>query len=379
MEHVGTRPGAEDPSGGEPASPTIGEPSNGDSGGDGGDLPPTSDGGPPTALIAVAVLVIVAVVGLVGWLIGRGEDDLGELGAPTATSLAPSGVSSLPTDSAAASSTISPAIVAPVTTLPVTDPPELATTLPPATDPAPTDLPATVAPTVSDTAPLAPVEPPPTTASSTPGDEDPDFDVGDLVPDIAAFAGPIADPAQLSTLVAELLATPRHDVASPTPVYTLCAIVRLDGPLTLSGRWEFDGRPLHSSDDANLTAPGFGDCIDNDGAPMEDGAYQFIALNTSGRRSAPGTFVAGAERIDQEFRNNSDESVCSILIAPSTADYYDAFVFPGPSSIPRGDTVTIPIAGVRQDARTIGCADDNQLAEFSFDADPDEPQDLAPD
>ena len=228
-------------------------------------------------------------------------------------------------------------------------------------------------------APLETVEPPATTPSSTPDDEDPGFDVGDLVPDIAVFADPIADPAQLSTLVAELLATPRHDVASPTPVYTLCAIVRMEGPLTLSGRWELDGRPLNSSDDANLTAPGFGDCVDNDGAAMDDGAYQFIAMDSAGRRSAAGTFVAGAARIDQEFRNNSDETVCSILTAPSTADYYDAFVFTGSGSIRPGDTVTIPIAGVRQDVRTIGCTDDDELAEFSFDPDPAEPQDLVPD
>ena len=71
--------------------------------------------------------------------------------------------------------------------------------------------------------------------------------------------------------------------------------------------------------------------------------------------------------------------MCSILIAPSTADYYDAFVFPGPPPIRPGDTVTIPIAGVRQDVRTIGCADDEELAEFSFDPDPAEPQDLVPD
>ena len=378
MEHVGTRPAAEDPSGSEPASPTIGEPSNGDDDGDGTGLPPTPDGGPTKALVAVAVLVIVAVVGLVGWLIGRGEGDLDELGTPTVTSLTPSGATSLPTDSAAASSTVSPATVAPVRTTPATDPPELATTLPP-TDPPQTDAPATVAPTAPAAAPVEPDEPPATTPSSTPDGKDPGFDVGDLVPDIAAFAEPIADPAQLSTLVAELLARPRHDVASPTPIYTLCAIVRMEGPLTLSGHWEFDGRPLNSSDEANLTAPGFGDCIDNDGAPMEDGAYQFIAMDSAGRRSAAGTFVAGAERVDQQFRNNSDDAVCSILIAPSTADYYDAFVFPGPPPIRPGDMVTIPIAGVRQDVRTIGCADDEELAEFSFDPDPAEPQNLVPD
>ena len=376
MEHVGTRPAAEDPSGDEPASPTIGEASNGDGGDDGTGLPPTPESGGPKTLVAVAVLVIVAVVGLVGWLISRGEGDLDELGTPTVPSTEAS-AATLPTDSAVASSTVVPATIAPVTTLPVTEPAIVPSTLP-ATDPPQTDAPGTVLPTVPATAPLDPGVAPTTTPSSTPGDEDPGFDVGDLVPSVSAFPEPL-DPAQLATVVAELLVTPRHDVASPTPVYTLCAIVQMEGRLTLSGRWEFDGRPLSSSDEASLAPPGFGDCIDNDGAPMEDGAYQFIAADSSGRESAAGTFVAGAQRVDQRFSNNSDEAVCSILIAPSTADYYDAFVFPGPPPIRPGDEITIPIAGVRQDVRTIGCADDDRLAEFSFDPDPAEPQDLVPD
>ena len=97
-------------------------------------------------------LVIVAVVGLVGWLIGRGEGDLDELGTPT-------GPRSRHRGRRACRRTPPPRLdrlardVAPVTTTPATDPPELETTLP-RNGSAADRPPATVAPTVPATAPL---------------------------------------------------------------------------------------------------------------------------------------------------------------------------------------------------------------------------------
>ncbi len=387
MEQVGERSEPQDPEQEEAASsplhppvaangpdpPDVADPDAESSGANEGPSEPFAS--PSKAIPAVAIVAIVVVVGLAGWLISRGED-LGEVGsAPPASTEPRSAVS--PSTTPASDPADTAVIVPPATDPPATEP---VVTAPPATEPPATEPPATEPPaTPAVSAPAGEQIPP--AAGDDPGaapDDDAVVAITDVVPALAAFPEHITDPAALAAEVTVLLASGRHDVASPTPVSTLCAAVPLDGPLDVSGRWQLDGRPLSSSEPRALGPPGFGDCIDNDGDALDDGAYQFIAVDIEGTESAAGTFVAGAARIEQRFRNNGDDAVCAILIGPSSSDYYEAYPFRGPPPVRPGDIVTIPVADVRQDVRTIGCADGEPLSQFSFDPTTADAQDLTP-
>jgi hypothetical protein len=203
-----------------------------------------------------------------------------------------------------------------------------------------------------------------------------------IVPDLAASRRYLATPDQVQALVDRLLQRGgRHDVALAGNVPTLCATVALSGPIELSGRWERDGDEIAETGVILRTAPGFGDCIDNDGEPLEPGSYQYIATDVDGTDSAVGNFVVGAARVDQQFLNNGEEDVCAILVAPSSSDFFEDFVFSTPMR--PGSSVVIPIADVSQDVEVWGCAgaDDEPTptrSDFDFDPTPGELQALNP-
>jgi hypothetical protein len=199
------------------------------------------------------------------------------------------------------------------------------------------------------------------------------------VPDIAASRRYLGTPQLVQSTVDELLASGgRHDVALPGIVATLCATVELSGPIEVSGRWEHDGDEVDETGLVLRSAPGFGDCIDNGGEPLEAGSYQFVATDADGTDSAVGTFVVDAARMNQRFVNNGEDPVCAIFVAPTTAGFYEDFVFSNP--LPPGATVVIPIADVAQDVEVWVCPGSDLREEFEFDFDPSprEPQDLIP-
>ena len=125
-------------------------------------------------------------------------------------------------------------------------------------------------------------------------------------------------------------------------------------------------------------APGFGDCIDNDGEPLETGTYQFVATDADGTDSAAASFVVDAVRVDQQFVNNDEDPVCAIYVAPTDAGFFEDYVFASP--LPPGAAVVIPIADVPQDVRVTVCPGSEPREDFDFDFDPTpgEPQSLIP-
>ena len=355
--------------------------------------------------IVVAVVAVVAVLGFGGWLLTRSNDDLTSAPAgtedtsgasdpgttddtaatDTTTSTAPpetTPITSLdpavPSESSAASPPASPDTVAPQVTEPIVPtvaPPPAIVPPPLAPDTTTPTVPGTVGPDTTNVEATPPNTAPPTAPPST-LEPPPAGELADLVPNVAGERTFVVDDDGLRrALIDALLVTPRHDVASPTPVAMICAVVAVDDRRDLGGRWEFDGRPLLSTDPAGVAPPGFGECVDADGEDLPDGAYQFVAIGDSGATSAAGTFVAGATRLDQQLRNNSDQDVCAVLIGPATATYYEAYRFGAP--VEPGDAITVALADVRQDARTIGCDDEDELAEFSFDPS-EEAQPLVP-
>jgi hypothetical protein len=203
--------------------------------------------------------------------------------------------------------------------------------------------------------------------------------IGSIVPDIAASRRYLGSPQQVQSTVDELLATGgRHDVAMRGVVSTLCATVELAGPIEVSGRWEHDGDEIDETGLVLRSAPGFGDCIDNGGEPLEPGSYQFVATDSDGTDSAVGNFVVDAARIEQRFVNNGEEPVCAIFVAPTTARFYEDYVFSDP--LPPGAAVVIRIADVAQDVEVWVCpgSDPREELDFDFDPTPGEPQDLIP-
>jgi hypothetical protein len=142
------------------------------------------------------------------------------------------------------------------------------------------------------------------------------------------------------------------------------------------GRWELDGRRIESTDLERRDAPGFGECLTDDGAALEDGSYQYIGADSEGNESAAGGIVVGADRLDQQFRNDGEQDVCAVRIAPSTSRYFEAYVFDGP--VTSKSEVTLPVADVRQDVETTACDDAAVVASFDFDPDPESVQALDP-
>ena len=277
---------------------------------------PTGDGPERRSLLIVAILALVAIAGIVAWSIGN-DDATDRLGreeerfpSPT-TQPPPTTVPTTPPSTVPAA----PAPTEPALTVPATTPPT------PATEPPTTPPPSTAAPTVPATAPpsTAPPTVPPTSAdavTTTPDEPEPPDIVTRLVPNVAAYAEYLATPEQAQAAIGELLVNGRHDVATLGPADTICAAVPLDEPLAVDTRWERDGRRITSSELGRREAPGFGECLGNDGDPLEDGSYQFVAIDSRGNESAAGGIVIGAVRIDQIFRNPTAEPVCSIRVAP---------------------------------------------------------------
>lgn len=261
-----------------------------------------------------------------------------------------------------------------VTDPPATDPP--ATTAPPAP---PTEPPAT-------TAPPAPPAPPASTGAAEPGapgvttttSPGPVSLVGGLVPDIAAFPESLDDIAQ-STQIAALASSPRNDVASPGPIGSLCAVVRLETQAQLAGRWERNGKEVASTDLSTVGVPGFGDCLVGEGsAPLEEGVYQFVVADQDDDDSAAATFVLGAVALEQTFVNTSSEPICALRVGPSAAGFYEAYVF-RPAPLDPGAAVIVTMADIDQDVQVDGCtADADPLAEFDFNPAAGVPQSLDP-
>jgi hypothetical protein len=324
-------------------------------------------------VIIVGILLLVALVGIVAWVAGGGDDDVvqsverADERFPDSTAVP---ATSVPAD---------PGSSVP-TTVPATPVPTPVATEAPATTPPPTEAPATLPATTLPATTLAATTVPGTTDGTvTPDTASPGVpgpSIGELVPFVAAIAEPLTTPDAVRAQIDLLLASPRHDVAADTEVAALCAVVLLTGPIEVEGRWERDGHRVLASSMAARDAPGYGECVGNDGDPLEDGSYQYIATDDDGDESAAGGFVVGAVRIDQRFLNNGDVPICAIRIAPSTSGYFEAYVFDAPIE-PKGE-VTLPVGDVGQDVETTSCEAGAVLASFDFHPDTETVQDLEP-
>jgi hypothetical protein len=213
------------------------------------------------------------------------------------------------------------------------------------------------------------------------GDDEPDGGgpptgaLAAIVPDVAA-SPVLLSPQEQAAQLSELLASQRHDVATAAPAAMLCAAVGLDAPLEVSGRWERDGQEVASTDLSSVAAPGFGDCVDDGGEALEQGAYQFLVVDADGRESAAGTIVLGAPSVSQQLTNDGNQPVCVVRIAPSRAGYYEGYDLSADPLAP-GGSITIAMASTEQAVRASGCGPEGDvIAQFEFDPDPAAPRSL---
>ncbi len=279
-------------------------------------------------LVTVSVLVLIGLVGLLAFLAGR--DDPGDA-VRRSDERFPATSTTGPPTTVASSSTVTSTTAAPTST--------------------------TVGGSTTTTVPTTPI--------------------GDVVPNVAAFAELLATPVEAQPQIDQLLVAGRHDVAVTGPVLSLCATVSLQAPLTAGGRWERDGREISTSAPIGRAPPGFGECLSDGGEALPDGSYQFIATDVEGNESAAGGLVVGAQRIEQRFTNNGSEPLCAVRIAPSDASYFEVYVYDGAPIAP-GSLVTLPVAEVDQDVEAVACGSGEIVAGFDFEPQAGEVQALVP-
>ena len=286
--------------------------SDGDGDGDGNGATTSGDGGRDgQGLIVVGIVVLVVLLAFGAWM--AGNDDLGGTVARSAERFPETSVVvSTPADGS--STTVATAASTPIaTTTPVLPAPDTTPVATPPPTPAPTDPPPTDRrrrrprrPRPRPRSPRRPPSPRRRPSPRPPCRRSASLAIDEVVPNVAAFPEHLANPEAVRTAIAALLANPRHDVASAEPVATLCAAVALDGPIDVSGRWEHDGRKVASTKLTFQNVPGYGDCYDDDGDPLADGSYQFIATDRDGGESAAANFVVGSGAVDQRFVNDGD-------------------------------------------------------------------------
>ena len=209
--------------------------------------------------------------------------------------------------------------------------------------------------------------------TSIPPPDDPDY-IATLVPNLAGFAEHLSTPELVAAQIDAAAGRRPPRRRRRGPVATICAAIRMDRPLAVRGRWERDGRRVASTDLERRDAAGFGECLTNDGEPLEDGSYQYIAADSNGNESAAGGIVVGAARLEQEFRNNSDVDICAVRIAPSSSRYFEVYVFNARRSPPvRRSRCRWPTSS-RTSRRWVRR---RELASFSFQPDAGAVQSLA--
>ena len=204
--------------------------------------------------------------------------------------------------------------------------------------------------------------------------------IAELVPSWRRSPSPWPHPRPSQAQIDQLLAGPRHDVASAGHGRRA---VRGGRRSTARSRRPAGGSAtgsVSSSTDRRRPRPppGFGECVGNDGDPLDDGSYQYIATDADGDESAAGGFVVGAARVEQRFieqRRRAD------LRRAHRARRRAATSRPTSSTSSRSrpaPMVTLPVADVDQDVETMSCRKGEVLATFDFRPDPGEVQQLRP-
>ena len=197
--------------------------------------------GRPRGVIVVGILLLVALVGIVAWVAGGGDDDVVQ-SVERADERFPEPDHGRRRHVRAAATRPAPCR-RPVPATPCRRP-RSADAGPDAAPRPRNRRPTAGADRAGDRA--AATTPPPATDAT--GDDrarrsptGPGPSIGELVPIVAAFAEPLTTPEAVQAQIDQLLAAPAT-TSPPTPTWPRCAPSSLlDGPIEVEGRWERDG------------------------------------------------------------------------------------------------------------------------------------------
>lgn len=176
----------------------------------------------------------------------------------------------------------------------------------------------------------------------------------------------LVDDAELdSTLQRIGLSTGDNPVSTPEPVVNLCAAIAIDEPVNARVEWSRDGATVLENPTRPFAVPADGNCINNNGDPLENGSYEVFFTDDAGGQSRIALFTVGAATRSQVFLNDTGLDICFIDLSPSVAGFYQSFEPTGDTPLLDGETIAIDIADVEHDLRGVDC-DGNELDAVGF-------------
>jgi hypothetical protein len=228
------------------------------------------------------------------------------------------------------------------------------------------DEPSTTEPVVTD--PVVPEvtavpDPTTTTAAALIGS------VEGLFTRIEAHAEVIPD-EQLITALEQLgLAEGDNPVSTADAVLNLCAAIAVDVPVAARVSWARDSIAVFDGPSRSFSSPADGNCINNNGEPLADGAYEAFFADVAGGESGVALFTVGAATREQEFLNDSDTELCSVDLGPVTSGFYQTFELATDEPVAIGESIIIDIADVEHEARGVDCSGTAQESVFFLPSD----------
>jgi len=208
---------------------------------------------------------------------------------------------------------------------------------PPPTEPPPTEPP--------------PTEPSPTSPPAT-------GSVDGVFVHVEARGEVVADSELQAALEALGLAEGNNPVASADPVLNLCAALPVTEPVVASVEWRLDDSTISEGAPRTFSTPADGNCINNNGEPLDSGSYEVSFTDDAGGASTVALFTVGAAAVTQEFLNDTGDDLCLVDVAPLSVGFFQPFELPDGEPLVDGSTIIFDIADIEHEARGVDCNGD---------------------
>jgi hypothetical protein len=182
--------------------------------------------------------------------------------------------------------------------------------------------------------------------------------------------GEIIPDDQLATSLEQLgLAEGDNPVSTADAVLNLCAAIPVDAPVGARVSWSRDNVSVLDGTSRTFSSPADGNCINNNGEPLADGAYEVFFTDDADGESGVALFTVGAATRSQEFVNDSAIELCSVDLGPTTSGFYQSFELTSEEPIVIGESIIIDVADVEHEARGVDCSEATQESIFFLPSD----------
>jgi hypothetical protein len=156
-----------------------------------------------------------------------------------------------------------------------------------------------------------------------------------------------------------------NPVSTVDEVLSLCAAIPIATPVNARVEWLRDNESVSAGVSRRMEMPADGNCINNNGAPIEPGAYEVSFTDDAGGETTIALFTIGAPTRSQSFVNDTGQPVCSVEVSPTTAGFFQPFELTSGDPLADGEAIVIDVAEVEHEGRAVGC-DDEPLGSFFF-------------